>query len=117
MRVRTTRHDHENQRDDREIAVSNHLKYFAIEHPGKSMVRKVLDSFEVIGPNGNHECLLYQPLGMNFTEFLKLLPQNRLSKDLTQRSVQLLLIALDYLHRCDVVHTGVPSAGETVCSR
>jgi serine/threonine-protein kinase SRPK3 len=82
------------------------------------MVRKVLDSFETIGPNGNHQCLLYEPLGMNFTEFLKLLPQNRLPKDLAQRSVQFLLIALDYLHRCHVVHTGVPSMRKLiVCSR
>lgn len=44
-------HDHNKQHDDHEIAVSNHLKCFAIEHPGKNMVRKVLDSFEVIGPN------------------------------------------------------------------
>ncbi|KAI9848560.1 MAG: hypothetical protein M1837_007229 [Sclerophora amabilis] len=71
------------------------------------MVRKVLDSFDVIGPDGNHKCLLYHPLGMNFTQFLHLLPQRRLSKDLTQRSVQLSLIALDYLHRCHVVHTDI----------
>ena len=106
-RVRKTRHDHKDQREDREIAVSNHLKCFAIEHPGKTMVRKVIDSFEVIGSNGIYECLLYQPLGMNFTEFLKLLPQNRLLKDLAQTSIQILLMTLDYLQRCQVVHTGM----------
>lgn len=80
------------------------------------MVGKVFDSFEVIGPRGNHECLLYQPLGMSFTEFLKFLPLNRLSEHLTQRSVQLLLIALEYLHRCYIVHTGMPPARKIVRS-
>ncbi|PMD61934.1 kinase domain-containing protein [Hyaloscypha bicolor E] len=70
-----------------------------IEHPGEKMVRSVLDSFDITGPNGNHKCMLYQP------PFLQLLPQNRFPKDLTQKSVQLLLIVLDYLHRCHVVHT------------
>jgi serine/threonine protein kinase len=92
--------------DDHEITINEHLKSNPIEHPGKNMVRSVLDSFVVAGPNGNHKCMLYQPLGMSFTEFLRLLPQNRFPKDLTQKSVQLLLIALDYLHRCHVVHTG-----------
>ncbi|KAI9733436.1 MAG: hypothetical protein M1834_003520 [Cirrosporium novae-zelandiae] len=55
LRVRTIQHNHEGQCDDREIAVSNHLKCSTIEHPGKNMVRKALDSFEVIGPNGNHD--------------------------------------------------------------
>ena len=79
--------NYEDQRDDRKLAVSSHLECFAIEHPGKNLVGKVFDSFEVIGPRGNHECLLYQPLGMSFTEFLKFLPLNRLSEHLTQRSV------------------------------
>ena len=78
------------------------------------MVRKVFGSFKLTGPNGTHACLLYKPLGMNFTEFLKLLPQNRFPKDLTQNSVQLLLIALDYLHKCAVVHTGKTSANRKI---
>lgn len=117
LRLRTTRHDHEDRRDDREIAVSNHLKCFAIEHPGRDLVRTVLDSFKVIGPNGIHERLLYQPLGMNFSEILNLLPENWFSKDMTKTGIQLLLIALCYLHQCHVVHIGMSSAGNLVCSR
>lgn len=92
--------------DDHEITINECIKSNPIEHPGEKMVRSVLDSVDITGPNGNHKCMLYQPLGMSFTEFLQLLPQNRFPKDLTQKSVQLLLIALDYLHRCHVVHTG-----------
>jgi serine/threonine-protein kinase SRPK3 len=91
---------------DREITINEYLKSNPIEHPGEKMIRSVLDSFEIAGPNGNHKCMLYQPLGMSFSEFLNLLPQNKFAKDLVQKSIQLLLIALGYLHLCHVVHTG-----------
>jgi len=106
MRIRTKEHDLVDLNSDREITINEHLKSNPIEHPGKDIVRRALDSFEIAGPNGNHKCMLYQPLGMSFTEYLKLLPQNRFPKDLAQRSIQLLLIALDYLHQCHIVHTG-----------
>jgi serine/threonine-protein kinase SRPK3 len=70
----------------------------------------VLDAFEITGLQGSHKCLLYQPLGMSYTEFLKRLPQKMFAKDLLQKSIQLLLLALDYLHECHVVHTGTLSA-------
>lgn len=92
---------------DHEIMVSNYLQSYSFDHPGKGMVRTVLDSFEVRGPNGCHKFLLYQPLGMNYTEFLKLHPKYMFAKELVQRSAQLLLLTLDYLHQCNVVHTGM----------
>lgn len=103
---------------DHEITVSNHLQSFSFGHPGKAMVRTVLESFEVPGPDGHHKCLLYQPLGMSYTEFLKLHPKCMFAKELVQRSAQLLLLTLDYLHQCHVVHTGrcVSSLGENVIS-
>ncbi len=98
MRVRTKEHNTVDLRTDYEITINEHLKSNPIKHRGKDMVRKVLDSFEIAGPNGNHKCMLYQPLRISFTEYLRLLPQNRFPKDLAQRSIQLLLITLDYLH-------------------
>lgn len=73
---------------------------------GKKLVCLVLDSFEIDGPHGKHICLVYQPLGMNFTEFQKLFPDNKLPKDLTQRSIQLILISLAFMHVNHVIHTG-----------
>jgi serine/threonine-protein kinase SRPK3 len=106
LRVRTKEHNHVDLPSDQETTIYEYLNGHPIEHPGKNRVRSALDSFEVAGPNGNHKCMLYQPLGMSFTEFLRLLPQNKFPKELAQKSVQLVLIALDYLHRCDIVHTG-----------
>ncbi|PYI04299.1 kinase domain-containing protein [Aspergillus sclerotiicarbonarius CBS 121057] len=67
-----------------EIAVSEQLTR-AEEHFGEKLIRLFVDSFEVVGPsNGKHMCLVYQPLGMSFTEFQKLLPNNRFPKELAQ---------------------------------
>lgn len=64
--------------DDREVTISDHLKKSPIEHPGKKMVRTVVDTFEAFGPHGTHKCLLDRPLGMTFAELLDLLPEHRL---------------------------------------
>ena len=102
MRVRTKEQDH----SDQETKIYEYLQCQPIEHPGKSRVRNILDSFEITGPNGNHKCMLYQPLGMSFTEFLRLLPENEFPKELAQKSIQLILIAPGSLHQCDIIHTG-----------
>ena len=106
MRIRTKQHDSLEQHDDQEIALSRYLENCSLDHFGKTMIRPVLDSFDVVGSSGTHKCLLYQPLWWSFAAFLDLLPERRFPKDLVQQSTQLLLIALDYLHKCDVVHTG-----------
>ena len=96
-----------NKRLNNEISISDHLKDSGIEHPGKPFVRVVLDSFNITSSSGNcHQYLLYQPLGMSFAEFLDLLPENKFPEDLLQRSMQLILVGLGYLHQANVVHTG-----------
>jgi serine/threonine-protein kinase SRPK3 len=106
IRIRATQHDSPERHDDHEIAISHHLENCSLDHSGKSMVRPVLDSFDIVGPKGRHKCLLYQPLWWSFASFQDLLPDRRFPKDLVQQSVQLILVALDYLHQCNVVHTG-----------
>ena len=71
---------------DQEITICEYLKRHPSEHPGKKRIRSVLDSFEIAGSNGRHKCILYQPLGMSFTEFLRLFPENRFPKELTQKA-------------------------------
>jgi hypothetical protein len=90
-----------------EIAVAKYLKTAPVrEHPGRRSVRTALDSFTLNGPHGIHTCLVYAPQGMTFTELREYLPHNRLSKRMLQTSVQVLLIAMNYLHKNNVVHTG-----------
>ncbi|KZF20989.1 kinase domain-containing protein [Xylona heveae TC161] len=96
------------QRSNHEIIVSDHLST-AGDHPGKKLVRLILHSFEIVGPHGKHTCFVYQPLGMTFTEFQNLLPEKKFPKDLVQRSLQLLLIALAFMHENNVIHTDISS--------
>lgn len=95
------------QQAQNEIAVLDYLKSSPVQqHPGKAFVRTILTSFEVSGPNGSHQCLVYQPLGMTFTELRNLLPERRIETRMLQHALQILLVALDYLHKNNVVHTG-----------
>lgn len=89
----------------REISISDILRNSTKEH-GKNVVRMVLDQFELTGPDGKHTCLLYQPLGMSFSEFQDLLPGQKFPKEMIQRGTQLILIALAFMHEHDVIHTG-----------
>jgi len=89
------------------MAVAEYLKTAPVqEHPGRRAVRTALDSFTLNGPHGTHMRLVYAPQGMTFTELREYLPKNRLAKLMLQTSVQVLLIAMDYLHKNSVVHTG-----------
>ncbi|KAJ5717291.1 hypothetical protein N7488_002937 [Penicillium malachiteum] len=89
-----------------EMAVSDHLKN-ASDHSGRSLVRLILDSFEIAGPYGKHTCLVYQPSGMSFSELQSLCPDNRMPEDMLRKSIQLALISLVLTHQNDVVHTDI----------
>lgn len=86
--------------------MSEHLNNSG-DHFGKKLVRLVLDSFELDGPHGKHTCLIYKPLGMSFTEFQSMSDGKALPKAFIQRSVQLTLISLAFMHENNVIHTGL----------
>jgi hypothetical protein len=67
------------RRPEHKMTVSELLKN-ANDHPGKRLVRLVLNSSEAIDPRAKHPCLVYQPLGMNFTEFRDLFPGHKFPK-------------------------------------
>ncbi|KAL6169665.1 hypothetical protein ACJQWK_04671 [Exserohilum turcicum] len=90
-----------------EMAISQHLKPIEAEHPGKDLLRLVLDDFQIAGPHGMHQCLLFTPLGMSYTNFRNMFPTRTLSKQLLQESLLLILLGLDFLHQAGVVHTDI----------
>ncbi|KAJ5675364.1 hypothetical protein N7462_008261 [Penicillium macrosclerotiorum] len=94
------------QRQDHELAVSDHLKQIS-NHSSKSLVRLILDSFEISGPHGQHTCIIYEALGMSFADFQELFPNRKLPEDLLQRSLQLILISVAFIHENDIVHTDI----------
>ncbi|SPQ26008.1 b1b38639-ff8f-442c-80ee-ddf63355fa02 [Thermothielavioides terrestris] len=94
------------QEGNNEVAVSRYLESIdAAGHPGKQLLRLVLDEFQIEGPQGTHQCLLFAPLGMSFTKFRNLFPDRGLDKVLLQQTLQLVLLGLDFLHQAGVVHT------------
>ncbi|CRG91820.1 hypothetical protein PISL3812_08874 [Talaromyces islandicus] len=91
-----------------ELMVSEHLKKrHDGHHPGQKLVQVVLDSFEIDGPHGQHVCLLYEPLGMKLTELITHMPNGMIPADELQKITQIVLIALDHIHRQDVIHTDI----------
>ncbi|EZF44576.1 hypothetical protein H112_02179 [Trichophyton rubrum D6] len=64
------------------------------------------------GPHGKDTCLIYKPLGMSFTEFQSMSDGKTLPKAFIQRSVQLTLISLAFMHENNVIHTVLSDLGE-----
>ncbi|KAI4848876.1 protein kinase, partial [Aureobasidium sp. EXF-8845] len=89
-----------------EVAISHHIRSIEAGHPGLERIRVALDDFEVEGPSGSHQCLIYTPLGMNYTEFRNRIPGQAFSAELLQQSLLMVLLGLDLLHQAGVVHTG-----------
>ncbi|GAQ34995.1 hypothetical protein AKAW_00542 [Aspergillus niger] len=69
--------------------------------------RLIHDFFEIQGPHGIHPCILYQPSGMDICDYIQCLEGNALPEDLLRVTIRFMLIALDYLHSANVVHTGI----------
>ncbi|KAL2069702.1 hypothetical protein VTL71DRAFT_14381 [Oculimacula yallundae] len=90
---------------DKELSVSLYLKSIEAEHPGKGFLRLTVDNFELQGPNGTHQCLLFMPLGLSFSKLRSRFPEDSIPKQLVQHSLQILLVGLDFLHQAGVVHT------------
>ncbi|QPH09432.1 hypothetical protein C2857_000202 [Epichloe festucae Fl1] len=90
-----------------ELAVSRHVRSIEADHPGRGMLRLVQDDFQVAGPHGMHQCLVFDPLGLTFTQFRNKFPNRALNKELLQQTLQLILLGLDFLHQAEVVHTDI----------
>ena len=102
LKVCTTGDDSSN-----EVTVSGLVRSIDAEHPGKARLRVALDTFQIKGPYGSHQCLLFAPLGLTYTKFRTLFPNNALNKDLLQQSLLMILLGLDFLHQAGIIHTGI----------
>ncbi|GKZ50127.1 hypothetical protein AbraIFM66951_002974 [Aspergillus brasiliensis] len=97
-----------------EIRISKHLQALHAKakqkHIGEKYTRLVRDSFEIQGPHGIHPCILYQPSGMDICDYIQCLEGNALPEDLLRVTIRFILIALDYLHSANVIHTDIQPA-------
>ncbi|MCJ1397750.1 hypothetical protein MMC11_000946 [Xylographa trunciseda] len=75
-------------------------------HEGWSFVRTLLDNFMIAGPQGNHVCLVFEPLREPLWLLNERFEGNTIPSNLLKVMVQMLLQGLDYLHTdCHIVHT------------
>jgi hypothetical protein len=88
------------------VIISRYLKDFGSEHPGLSLLRLPLDDFKLESPAGAHQCLVYEPLGVTYTQFKIEYSEKAFSRDMTQGGLRMILYGLDLLHQAGVVHTG-----------
>lgn len=91
----------------RELPIYQRINQTQSNHSGRTCIRMLLNSFEILGPDGKHICLVHQPLGMSLHD-LKMQAQGIVfSKEVLRVSIRQLLAALDFLHKdARIIHTG-----------
>lgn len=98
----------------REIQIYDVLRAKADQHPGSAHVVMLNGHFEIQGPNGNHDCLIYDVLGPSIAHLRDDYPmRNRiayLSLPSARKIVYQALLGLDYMHSVGVVHGDVYTA-------
>ncbi|KAM3420658.1 hypothetical protein BST61_g3913 [Cercospora zeina] len=90
--------------ETQEVAISKHLQSIDAEHPGKAHLRVALADFQIRGPRGVHQCLVFPALGMSLTNLRDLFDKRALEKTLLQRFLLVIVTALDFMHQAGVMH-------------
>ncbi|KAL2061953.1 hypothetical protein VTL71DRAFT_7331 [Oculimacula yallundae] len=77
-----------------------------LSHKGVHYVQTVIEGFEILGPNGMHMCLVFEPMRESLSLFQSRLKQKRFPLELMKMYLVCLLNGLDYLHsECHAIHT------------
>lgn len=79
----------------------------ALDHIGHEYVMKMLDAFQISGPNGLHHCLVLEVLGSNIADFVDArLLDERLPGPLAKRVVEQTMLGISFLHELGIAHGG-----------
>lgn len=89
-----------------ELDILHHLARTNQDHTGSTYVSHLVHSFEHEGPNGRHMCLVFKVMGETLATFKTWFPTHTIPNPLLQRFTSQLLQALDFAHKCGVIHTG-----------
>jgi Serine/threonine protein kinase len=83
------------------------LKKLASHHPPLKHTVHMLDNFDLNGPNGSHNCLVYELLGPNIPDTIDThFPYGRLPGKLAKIIAKQSLLGLDGLHQLNIAHGG-----------
>ena len=90
-----------------ECEVEEHISTADPLHRGRSLIRTVLDSFEVNRPEGSYSCLVYPPMRETLSMYQRRFNDRKMPLPLIKTYIRALLTGLDYLHKeCRTFHTG-----------
>ncbi|EJD04397.1 kinase-like protein [Fomitiporia mediterranea MF3/22] len=78
------------------------------QHPGRNFVVSFLDSFMHQGPEEQHVCIVFEPLGENLLALIERNKAKGVPRSLVKTISRQMLLGLQYLHdECDLVHTDI----------
>ena len=69
---------------------------------GINNIRKLLDSFEVIGPHGKHTVLVFKPAQMSLRDMRFVFCREGFEEEFVKGAMIELLKALDFLHSHEI---------------
>ncbi|KXN92839.1 Serine/threonine-protein kinase SRPK [Leucoagaricus sp. SymC.cos] len=93
---------------DDELNIYKRIRKASKKHPGRWAVRSLLESFDVNGPEGQHQCLVHPPLLESVRTFLRRNDERRPPALIVAYVLKRLFLALDFLHEeCHVAHTDI----------
>ncbi|KAI1154449.1 putative serine/threonine-protein kinase [Nemania diffusa] len=92
-----------------ELDISNRIAAASPHHRGRSILRAVVNSFEVASPNGSHLCLVFEPMREPLWLFRRRFGADKVTRPflpIFKAYLRVLLEGLDYLHsECHIIHT------------
>lgn len=95
------------QQVDNELNIYKYIEQSPAVHPGRDVIRTLLDTFYIDGPQDKHRCLVHHPLWESVLAYLRRNPVERLPSPVIAVVLHRLFLALDFLHtECHIAHTG-----------
>ncbi|KAI0687183.1 CMGC/SRPK protein kinase [Cytidiella melzeri] len=92
----------------KEVSALKHLKGVETRHPGATMVRHMIDEFQLADGERKYQCIVHPPLSTTVAALRRMLPNKALTMDLLKGVLKHLLTALDFLHtEAKMVHTDI----------
>ncbi|UZP32334.1 hypothetical protein NXS19_000150 [Fusarium pseudograminearum] len=93
---------------ENEMNMYKRMEQRASNHPGRSAVRTLLDSFQIKGPDGDHLVLAHPPLLKSIEATIRRSSPRRLRPFGARYVLKDLFMALKYLHDdCQIIHTDI----------
>jgi serine/threonine-protein kinase SRPK3 len=92
-----------------ELSIIKYLQGIKSNHTGKSHIAQMLSYFELLGPNGQHLCLVFDVLGPSIGSLrgdAELENHMKIKPDVTRDIAKQCQEGLSYLHECDLICIG-----------